>query len=215
MSLSKDNIKKHWCLSRVKDIVKSVTGYSRLRSRLQDEFIKSILYPYALESSISIEEARFLTKIVKEADEFEGPIIEIGTLFGGSTLVIINAKKAMRKFITVDNFRWNPAGLDRNVHKDITNKKISEAIEKYSVELIDSDKLDFYENYSDPPPSLVFFDADHSYEGTLEDLLWAKNIGAKIISGHDYSEQHPGVMKAVNEVFKKEPGYLCGSLFVI
>jgi len=202
-------------MSRVKHIVKSVIGYEKLRNKLQNEFIKSILYPYALESSISIEEARFLTKIVKEADEFTGPIIEIGTLFGNSTMTIINAKKATRKLITVDNFRWNPAGLDRNVHKDIAKKKLSEAIEKYSVELIDSDKTIFYDNYSDDHPSLVFFDANHSYESTLEDLLWAKNIGAKIISGHDYSEQHPGVIKAVKEVFTKEPRHLCCSLFVI
>ena len=121
----------------------------------------------------------------------------------------------MRKLIAVDNFQWNPAGLDCKIHKDITIKILSEAIEKYSVELIDSDKKIFYSDYSDDRPSLVFFDADHSYEGTLEDLLWGKNIEAKIIAGHDYCEKHPGVIQAVHEVFKKEPKYLRGSLFVI
>jgi len=195
-------------------LVKRLIGYSWIRNRLQDEFIKSILYPYALEGSLTIEEACFLSTIVKEADVFSGPIIEIGTLFGASALVITSAKKAKRDFITVDNFRWNPAQLTRKVHKDITLKKLSESISKYSVKLIDSSKSDFYENYSDTSPSLVYIDADHSYEGTLEDLIWAKKVGAKIISGHDYCEQHPGVIKAVKEVFNKKPD-LCGTIFFI
>jgi hypothetical protein len=46
----------------------------------------------------------------------------------------------------------------------------------------------------------VFLDADHSYEETRSDIEWALAAGARIIAGHDYSVEHPGVVRAVDEV---------------
>ena len=47
--------------------------------------------------------------------------------------------------------------------------------------------------------SMVFIDADHSYEGVLSDIKFAKSINAKIICGDDYSFE--GVKRAVDENF--------------
>ena len=207
-------------MSWPKELVKRILDYHKFRERLFAEFIQKTLYPFAMEGHISIREAQFLSKLVKEANEIEGPIVEVGTLFGYSTSVIIIAKHSGKTLISIDKFRWNPSALSPEIHYDLSKEVLKEAMENHSTLLLKKDKgdfykEDFYKEYSRNSPSLAFFDADHSYEGTLEDLLWAKNIGAKIIAGHDYSEKTPGVMKAVNEVFKKEPGYLCDSLFVI
>ena len=48
---------------------------------------------------------------------------------------------------------------------------------------------------------MTFIDANHEYEGVKEDIDWAVSRGIPIISGHDYSDDFPGVMKAVNEAF--------------
>jgi cobalamin biosynthesis Co2+ chelatase CbiK len=52
----------------------------------------------------------------------------------------------------------------------------------------------------------VFIDAGHEYESVCEDLnAWfpkLKNTG--VIAGHDYTEHHPGVVRAVNEFFQNK-----------
>lgn len=55
-------------------------------------------------------------------------------------------------------------------------------------------------------PSLVFIDADHSYEAVREDInCWWPNIKASgVLAGHDIDmvrESWPGVKKAVTECF--------------
>ena len=152
---------------------------------------------------------------MKEANAIQGPIVEVGVLFGYSTLVMIIAKHPRKKLISIDKFRWNPSALTPEMHYDLAKEILKEAIEKCSTQLLKIDKVEFYEKYSGRSPSLVFFDADHSYEGTLEDLLWAKEVKANIIAGHDYSSKHPGVIKAVREVFADVSLDVSGSLFAI
>jgi hypothetical protein len=53
----------------------------------------------------------------------------------------------------------------------------------------------------------------HDYEETKKDILWAKQIGAKIICGHDYKEEFPGVIRIVDEM--GGPRKLSGSVFVL
>lgn len=60
--------------------------------------------------------------------------------------------------------------------------------------------------------SMVFIDADHSYEGVLCDIKYAKSINTKIICGDDYSFE--GVKKAVDETFGVEVEFIGGMCFV-
>src|SRR5688572_9170076 len=66
-------------------------------------------------SEISVSEARFLGELVRRAARGQ-PIIEIGTLFGSSTRLLILFKPVETPLITVDSFRWNPHGLTRAQH---------------------------------------------------------------------------------------------------
>lgn len=154
----------------------------------------------AVKSQLSIEEARFLAELVRSSDPSR-PIIEIGTLFGWSTLVITLFKPKNQPLITVDNYSWNPLGMTSDAHYTATRLRLAEAVKHYNVQQIKMDKDDFYRQYTGEKPALFFCDANHGYEETLADLQWAKQIGADIICGDDYAPiKFPGVIRAVNEV---------------
>jgi len=60
--------------------------------------------------------------------------------------------------------------------------------------------------------SMVFIDADHSYEGVHSDIKFAKLINAKIICGDDYSFE--GVKKAVDETYGDDVEFIGDMWFV-
>jgi hypothetical protein len=148
---------------------------------------------------ITFSEANFLKEIVGSI-ETPGTIVEIGTLFGKSTLAIASSKSPECELITVDNYSWNPLGLPGDIHFEITQHLLADAIEKYSVKSLNLDKADFFIKYKSLSPSIVFLDAIHTYDETKKDILWAKQTDTKIICGHDYDKvRHPEVVKAVDE----------------
>ena len=162
---------------------------------------------------LSIEEARLLSDLVRQSDP-QRPIIEIGTLFGFSTTVMVLAKKREQRLITVDNFSWNPLGISSAAHFAITSNRLTEAVAHHNVEIRRLGKDEFYRSYDGPPPALFFCDADHSYEATKADIQWAKSIGATIICGDDYDDpREKGTARAVDEL--GGPRQLAGGLFVM
>lgn len=62
---------------------------------------------------------------------------------------------------------------------------------------------------------MFFVDGDHCYECVERDIrLWLPKLKkGRIICGHDYSDPHPGVIKAVNEVFGKDNIRVEGSIW--
>lgn len=162
---------------------------------------------------LSLEEARLLSDLVRQSDPSR-PIIEIGTLFGFSTLVMVLAKQPEHRLITVDNYSWNPLGLSPLAHHAITSNRLSEAVKHHSVQIVRSGKDEFYRGYRGPAPALFFCDADHSYEATKADILWARSVGASIICGDDYDHPYQrGAAQAVDEL--GGPKRLAGGLFVM
>jgi hypothetical protein len=151
------------------------------------------------EGSLYIESERELVReAVLQANALEGPIIEVGTLFGSTTAWMAQWKKADKKIVTVDNYCWNPWNLSPEAHRMFTSRFLEYLIHRGEVEMVDMDKNAFYESYRGPSPSLVFLDANHTYEETRKDIEWARRIGAKIIAGHDYCDVF-GVVRAVDE----------------
>lgn len=151
--------------------------------------------------SVHGEELEFLTELVRNANDIDGPLVEIGTLFGFTTQRIAIAKNDNKELITVDNFRWNPIGLSPNAHRDFTKRALEYACQRGSTRIYEGDNTAFYSEYEGHRPSLVFIDAGHSYEDIMVDLSWATKMDIPIICGHDYADEHPGVMKAVDELF--------------
>jgi methyltransferase family protein len=163
---------------------------------------------------LSVDESRMLGNLVTQSDPSR-PIIEIGTLFGFSTLVIALFKERSQQLITVDNYSWNPLGLSPEAHYETTRTRLAELIEHHNVHAIRQDKSEFYRSWhGQPPPALFFCDADHAYEATRDDLRWARSVGATIICGDDYDLPHEdGVRRAVDEL--GGPRKLVGGLFLL
>jgi hypothetical protein len=163
--------------------------------------------------TVSDHETALLRALVLRANRLPGPIVEIGTLFGLTTIKLALWKAPGEAVITVDDYSWNPWGLPREAHRDLTTRILEYVVMTGHVRQVEADKECFYETYSGPPPSLVFLDAVHDYENTRLDILWARRVRARIISGHDYANQFPGVQQAVDEA--GGPRALCGSLWTL
>ncbi len=127
-------------------------------------------------------------------------VVEVGTLFGLTARELDHWVQG-GKIIAVDNFSWNPFGLPPAVHEAFTRR----ILRGTSVALVNASSGDWRANLQSVP-DMIFFDADHRYEAVREELLWAKEKGIRIISGHDYGNPNPrfGVTRAVDEVFGKE-----------
>ena len=173
---------------------------TRLDSQLiwKDLFAKDVLAPSI--GQITIEEGRALGQLASRL-KCDGPIVEIGTLFGWSTRVLSLFKSPERRLISVDNYAWNPLQLSPEQHSLVTRSALEEVCEKHNVQLVCMGKSDFYRQYAGPTPSMVFIDAGHSYDAVLEDIKWAMSVGAEVICGHDYdASAWPGVVQAVEEM---------------
>ncbi len=145
------------------------------------------------------DERALLRELVEETHAIPGPIIEIGTLLGVTTTDMALWKAAGTPMVTVDNFAWNPWGLTSAQHRELTTQMLRYLIETGQVTLVAMDKDAYFQLDQDPPPALVFLDAIHTFEETAKDIAWARRVGARIICGHDYSAQFPGVIRAVED----------------
>lgn len=153
--------------------------------------------------SITKEDEQGILRALELSADLEGPIIEVGVLFGHTTNLLASNKKLDKGLIAVENFVWNPFFLPPDVHRLFTQRTLRYAMRHGSVELFDGDSRDFYAQHATLRPSMMFIDAGHDYDSVRQDLDWATAVGCPVISGHDYAPIHPGVMKAVDERFGK------------
>ena len=137
---------------------------------------------------------------VQESSLYDGTIVELGTMFGHTTLLLALLKESCRHLVTVDNYSWNPFCLPTNVHRTFTWRTLRHAIETANVSIFDGTTQNFFAE-CDVKPSLVFIDASHEYADVLADIDGAIAVGASVIAGHDFCEEHPGVQQAVFERF--------------
>src|SRR5262249_12663697 len=141
------------------------------------------------------------------------PIVEIGTLLGGTTTRLACWDTGGRKIITVDNFAWNPWGISPADHQALTRQVLAYLTHVGRVEQVVLGKAEFYARYQGAAPSLAFLDAVHTYEETKKDIEWARSAGTKVIAGHDYGPEFPGIIRAVEEA--GGPARLGGSVWCL
>ncbi|QEG02210.1 hypothetical protein Mal15_62950 [Stieleria maiorica] len=151
------------------------------------------------EFSVWDKEWELLAELVRESAQHDGPIVEIGVLAGRTTQRIATVKSPEQKILAVDNFCWNGWGLTPDEQFSLVQLSLGYLVETGHVEICRIDKDEFFRTYDGPTPSLVFLDAMHDYKETRKDIVWAKEVGAKIVCGHDYCDDFPGVIKAVKE----------------
>jgi hypothetical protein len=155
----------------------------------------------SLWGSISSEDREAVAMLTEKASVFPGPIIEVGTLFGLTTALIADHKAPGRKVISIDNYSWNSFGLDSGEHREFTRRVLYHFLRAGEVELYDGTSAEYFRTYSGSSPSLVFIDGAHEYEFVKADIMAALGFSARIVSGHDYNDLHPGVKRAVDECF--------------
>jgi len=151
--------------------------------------------------SITEEDEEGIKLAVTYAGNFEGPIVEIGACFGHTTNLIASLKRIDVPLITVENFSWNPFFLPKDIHRQFLKRTIRYAMVHCSTQIFEGEAEKFYLANAKLKPSLVFIDATHYYEPIRRDIAWALSTGCAVISGHDYMNMHPGVIKAVRESF--------------
>jgi len=149
---------------------------------------------------ITKTEEEALTDLVRTRCLSGGPIIELGTLFGHTSLLLASLKSSEQELFTVDNYSWNPFMMSAEDHEQFTLRCLRGSIGSGRVKVIKSDIARFQADYRGPTPSLVFIDADHQFESVKADIEWAVKTGSEVICGHDYSDQWPSVKRAVNQV---------------
>lgn len=181
----------------VRQLSRGVTGQG---ARIEFDGRDGIGAFHPQQCTVEPEAIAFLKRLVRQSRRYPGPIIEIGTLLGITATHMALAKTPEQKIITVDLYCWNPWKLPPDVHDALAGEVLRYLVETGHVQRVRMDKDEFYRSYQGPPPAMVFLDAMHDYENTKKDVEWAQRVGAKIISGHDYSHLHPGVIKIVDEL---------------
>lgn len=154
--------------------------------------------------SITEEEEKGIARAVEYAKNFDGPIVEIGALFGHTTQLIATLKDKDKELIAVENFTWNPFGLSKDIHQLITYRTLRYCIEKCNTKIFYGSNNLFYEIYKGKPFSMIFIDAGHNYEDVIFDIQMSKKLNIPVICGHDFHDLHKGVKKAVIESFGTE-----------
>ena len=165
------------------------------------------------QATVEAEAIPFIQRLVRESRKFPGPIVEVGTLLGITTTNMALAKAPEQKIITIDSYCWNPWALTPDVHEALTSQVLYYLVQTGHVERLRIDKNDFFRTYRGSAPAMVFLDAVHDYEETKKDIEWAQGVGAKIIAGHDYCDEFPGVKQVVDEF--GGPRELGGSVWVL
>lgn len=151
--------------------------------------------------SITREDMLAIIKNVEKAATYPGSIIEIGALFGFTTQLIAAHKPKEKPLIAVELFCWNPFGLSRDDHKLFIGRVLYYSIKHCNTSIHEGSNQQFYQSFAGEKPAMIFIDADHTYEGVMVDIAWAKKMEIPVICGHDYSDLHPGVIRAVKEAF--------------
>jgi len=135
---------------------------------------------------------------VEAAKNYDGPIVEIGILFGHTTLLL--STLSPKQIISVENFSWNPFYLGHKEHRRFTTRTLRPLLKSGMARLFDGEADDFFRTHKQLEPSLVFIDTDHDYLSVHNAIKWAESIGCPVIAGHDFSKGHNGVLQAVDEL---------------
>jgi hypothetical protein len=166
----------------------------------------SVSLPESFESlgHVTPEEDRLVLATLVQAIR-PAMIVEVGSFVGSSTLAMCAAAPRCRIFC-VDHFRGNAD--DRLGSRD-PEEVFATFCQNMSYRLFNTvfpcvGTSAFYASVWPREAQLVFLDAGHSYEDVKQDIaLWGPHVArGGILCGHDYTDDFPGVRRAVDEVGK-------------
>lgn len=145
------------------------------------------------------EDIKVYRKLVSEMPD-EGILVELGVWQGRSLCSVADIiKKKNIKVYAVDTFEGteNEGDAHKEAKEIDLKQEFEKNLERFGI------KATIFKMTTDeaakhiPEASLLFIDADHSYEAVKKDI---QNYSAKVKAGHDYSWE--GVKKAVHELLE-------------
>jgi hypothetical protein len=137
-------------------------------------------------------------------------VVEIGTWKGQSSaflaVELINSGKDF-KLDCIDNFTGSviePGQMNDQDNKagkllDVFKNNMRPVVGHYQA--IQGDSAESAQLYEDESLDFVFIDASHDYESFKKDLFaWFPKVKiGGMISGHDFADPYPGIVKAVRD----------------
>jgi hypothetical protein len=131
-------------------------------------------------------------------------MLEVGSYMGESTkvfastgvfdrVVAVDPHEGYEEFNELFGYDWEI--VKNEFYLNTKNFKCIELIQDYSYNIINTiPNQEFH---------FIYIDADHSYESVKKDIIMMleKVKDGGFIGGHDYNEEHPGVVQAVREIF--------------
>jgi hypothetical protein len=192
---------KMHCLPNVDFIHEGSKGFS---GNFHEFMQKQAQYPPAVQKARVID--GFMTDqelewLLNTAGRM-GSVVELGSWKGRSATVLLEGCKGM--VTCVDN--WTG-------HDPSSNGILSEIVEKEDVFQTFQRNVGQYPNLRVArgnssemaacveDADMVFIDAEHTYEGCKANIEAWRDKAKRVIAGHDFSENWPGVMRAVKEAF--------------
>lgn len=135
-----------------------------------------------------------------------GVFVECGAWLGRSSSFLCDYANDRIKIFIVDTWKGSSNELN-SFHKLATITDIYpiflENMGTRNFVPIRKDSIEACNQFEDNSCDVVFIDMEHTYEAVKRDIAAWKTKVKKggILSGHDYTSNWPGVVKAVNESF--------------
>ena len=126
-------------------------------------------------------------------------LVEIGSHLGESTTIFL-AYEQIEKMYCIDPWNQDP------IYEKTFDTRLQPFIEyKKCVKLKEFSKQ-AAKKFLDNSIDMVYIDGNHDYEYVKSDIdLWyPKIINGGVLSGHDYSSNHPGTKLAIDEFMSKQ-----------
>ena len=186
--------------------------YSKLKNNIIDVEIlgkMSLIIP----GMITSEAGKFLYSLCY-MQNLEGDVVEIGSWQGRSSTFLARAVKESKNgnFYAIDHFGGNVGKEDfYAIDGSLSNLKANfkENLSKFGlsdiVNLLDMANTEAVDKIKDKTIRFLFIDGDHTKKGVQKDieLFFPLLKKGSIVVFDDYFEGFPGLIEAVDEVFKQ------------
>lgn len=165
-----------------------------------------------------------LIYLLAKENRFKGAICELGSMFGGSTIALaLGALKSQNKnkVLAVDDHEWHrhiasgsfPEELARTIPTSLPRFKrnLKTAGVSRQVKILVGDTAQTAQDY-EQQVSMLFIDADHSYEGVSRDFqAWFPKLPrGGVVAFHDYGNSNwPAVKMVVDNLLSNFSAFMC------
>jgi len=138
---------------------------------------------------------------LREFASLSDSVVEIGSWKGRSTKELL--ENCRGTVYAVDTWKGSSGDISGVMTEcqDVHGEFVKNVGHYPNLKIIKNNSLDAAKEFNGRKVDMVFIDADHSYEAVKTDIeAWLPKC-KKIMCGHDYQLNCPGVIKAVNEKF--------------